>query len=145
MEIGNFIAYAEPLWQNGPYFQELREKWLPFYDDELRQTRLEEAVKYCRNNLQHIPLYIDRGLHFQSHNRLYLAVQDFLFGLFVARRKYPVAYDKWICDQFINILDLPELYSQVVQLYEIHHLESDELAQKAGALDDMVTAYLTPA
>lgn len=144
LEIGNFLAYSKLLWRNGPYYQELEGKWLPYYDDVLRQNRLQEAIKYCRINLEHVQVYVERGLHFQAHSRFYLAVQDFLHGLFVVHRKYPVAYNKWIRDQFINILDLPELYRLVVSLFEIHHLEAGELAQKAEALDTLTGEYLKP-
>ncbi|NKB69274.1 MAG: hypothetical protein GKR89_19565 [Candidatus Latescibacteria bacterium] len=144
LDIGNFIVYARPLWEGGPYFQELRGQWLPYYGETLRRQRLQVAIKYARNNLDHVSLYVDRGLYFQAHKRLYLSVQDFLFGLFVAQRCYPVAYDKWIHDQFINILDLPDLYRRLVALFEIGRLESDELAEKAQVLGAMMDEYLRP-
>ena len=67
--IGNYLAYSVPLHQKGNYFDELREKWLPYYNEDLRRERLLMVRKYCLNNLDHIPLYIERGLHFQCFNR----------------------------------------------------------------------------
>jgi predicted nucleotidyltransferase len=66
VEVGNFLAYSVPLWQGSNYFQQLKEQWLPYYSEELRQMRLERVRWYCLNNLRHIPLYIERGLYFQS-------------------------------------------------------------------------------
>ncbi len=36
IEIGNQIVYSAPMNDAGPYFQELRQKWLPYYDEALR-------------------------------------------------------------------------------------------------------------
>ena len=94
VEVGNFLAYSIPLWQGSDYLSELKQKWLPYYSDELRQQRLDMVRWHCLNNLHHIPLYIERGLYFQSLDRLYNAYREFLQALFIARRTYPIAYNK---------------------------------------------------
>ena len=39
----NYLVYSVVLHQNGDYFDALREKWLPYYDEQLRQQRLAIA------------------------------------------------------------------------------------------------------
>lgn len=141
LAIGNTLAYTVPLWERGDYFEELKARWLPYYDEALRRERLAGAVRYCRNNLDHIPLYVDRGLHFQSFSRLYDASQEFLQALFIARRTYPIAYDKWVREQLVEILELPGLYREFASLLEIECLESQELAIKAEALGRLLDTY----
>ena len=139
--IGNYLVYSVPLHQKSDYFDELKAKWLPYYDETLRRDRLLMVRKYCLNNLDHIPSYIARGLHFQCFNRFYDAFREFLQALFIARRTYPIAYDKWIREQVVEILGLPELYNQLLYLFEIHNFESNEILDKANILRGLLEEY----
>ena len=139
--IGNFLAYSVPLWEGSDYFEHLKRQWLPYYSEELRQHRLNMVRHYCLNNLHHIPLYIERGLYFQSFDRLYNAYREFLQALFITRRTYPIAYDKWIREQVEEILGLPELYEQLSHLFEIKKFESSELADKAKEVEQLLEKY----
>ena len=139
--IGNYLVYSVPLHQRGDYLDELKTQWLPYYNETLRHDRLLMVRKYCLNNLDHIPLYIDRGLHFQCFNRFYDAFREFLQALFIARRTYPIAYDKWIQEQIVDILGLPELYNQLLRLFEIRNFESHEILDKANILRDLLDEY----
>lgn len=141
VEIGNFLAYSVPLWQGSDYFSQLKGQWLPYYNEELRRQRLDKVRWYCLNNLHHIPLYIERGLYFQSFDRLYNAYREFLQALFIARRTYPIAYNKWIQEQVEEILGLPELYEQLSHLFEIKQFESDEIADKAKEVEQLLEEY----
>lgn len=141
VQIGNFLAYSVPLWQGSDYFYQLRQQWLPYYNEELRQRRLERVRWFCLNNLHHIPLYIARGLYFQSFDRLYNAYQQFLQALFIARRTYPIAYNKWIHEQLVEILNLPDVYDQLSHLFEIKKFESTEIADKANELEQLLNQY----
>jgi predicted nucleotidyltransferase len=141
IEIGNFLAYSVPLWQGSDYYSQLKAEWLPYYGEKLRQQRLDKVRWYCLNNLHHIPLYIDRGLYFQSFDRLYNAYREFLQALFIARRTYPIAYNKWIREQIEEILGLPELYAQLSHLFEIKHFESHEIATKAKEVEELLEKY----
>ena len=141
LEVGNFVVYAAPLWQRDGVVDELREKWLPYYDENLRAERLADARKYCANNLDHIPLYVDRGLHFQAFHRLVMAMQELMQAVFIARRTYPISYDKWIREQVVEILEEPALYRELVSLMEIHELESDELSGKAERLRALLVCH----
>ena len=139
--IGNYLVYSVPLYQRGNYLNELKAKWLPYYDETLRHDRLSMVRKYCLNNLDHIPLYIERGLHFQCFNRFYDAFREFLQALFIARRTYPIAYDKWIQEQIVEILGLPKLYQQLPRLFETRNFESHEILNKANILRDLLDEY----
>jgi|WetSurMetagenome_2_1015567.scaffolds.fasta_scaffold132348_2 predicted nucleotidyltransferase len=141
LQIGNFLAYSHPLWQGSDYFTQLKEKWLPYYNEELRLHRLEKVRWFCLNNLHHIPLYIERGLYFQSFDRLYNAYQEFLQALFIARRTYPIAYNKWIREQVVEILGLPELYDQLTHLFKIDQFESTEIKDKGREVEGLLEKY----
>jgi predicted nucleotidyltransferase len=141
VEIGNFLAYSVPLWDGSDYYSELKGQWLPYYNDELRQQRLDMVRWHCLNNLHHVPLYVERGLYFQSFDRLYNAYREFLQALFIARRTYPIAYNKWIREQVVEILGLPSLYEQLSHLFEIKKFESSEIADKAVEVEDLLEKY----
>ena len=141
LEIGNLAAYAVPLFERASRFQRLRERWLPYYSEDLREQRLAMVLKYCRNNLDHIPVYIGRRLFFQAFDRFYKAFGEFLQALFISKRVYPIAYDKWIHEQIVEILKLPELYCRLPKLFEIARFESGEICEKGGELKRLLTEY----
>jgi predicted nucleotidyltransferase len=141
LEIGNTLVYSATLWSSGDRLTRLKAQWLPYYDETLRRSRLADVRRFCLNNLDHIPLYVKRELYFQSFNRLYDALREFLQALFITHHTYPIAYDKWIKEQIVDILDLPALYPQLTSLLEIHHFESDEIAQKAELLRNLLETY----
>lgn len=144
LEVGNSLAYSVPLWEGSGYLQELRDRWLPYYNEALRQERLAMVTRYCRNNLAHIPLYAPRGLYFQSFKRLYHAFEEFLQALFISRRTYPIAYDKWVEEGVCQVLGLPELYAQLPLLLEIPNFESQETVAKARQLEALLDEYVQP-
>ncbi len=141
LTVGNLLAYSAPLWERADYYRQLKAQWLPYYDETLRQERLAMARHFCLNNLHHIPPIVPRGLYFQAFRRLYNALGEFLQALFIARSVYPIAYDKWIKEQMVDILGLPELYPQLVSLLEVRHLESDELIEKGRTLETLLEHY----
>lgn len=138
LEVGNHLAYSVPLYDRGAYYQELRARWLPYYDEDLRRERLAMVVKYCLNNLRHIPLFAARGLYFQSFKRLYHAFEEYLQALFISRRTYPIAYDKWVKEGVAEILGLPEVYARLPRLLEIHNFESQEVVARAAELEALL-------
>jgi hypothetical protein len=142
LEIGNHLAYSVPLCQRNDRYLQLRSQYLPYYDDALRSARLAMARMYAENDLDHIPVYVPRGLYFQSFNRLYDAYRGFLQALFISRRTYPIAYDKWIHEQIVEILGLPDLYAQLPHLFELSHFESDEILVKANHLRELLDTYV---
>ena len=141
--VGNALAYSVPLFERGERLARLRAEWLPFYADELRSERLPAARATCLGYLERIPWFLDRELWFQALARLHGAFQWFLLALHVSRRTYPVAYDKWIHEQVVDNLGLPEVYEQLPHLFEISRLESRELEEKAVDLRALVHTYVT--
>jgi predicted nucleotidyltransferase len=134
IEIGNRVAYAAPLDEVGAYFRQLQSQWLPYYGEELRLSRLAMVREACARDLEAISFALGRGLYFQAFDRLYKAFQEFLQALFLARRTYPLAYNKWIREQVTEWLSLPDLYQELPQILSVQSIESDEIGQKAGML-----------
>lgn len=140
--IGNWLVWGVPLWERDGFHAHLRADWLPFYDDELRRKRLGEVRRQCVDYVDHIPPYVSRDLYFQAFSRLWRAFQLFLQALFLHRRTYPIAYDKWIREQVAEVLGLPELYAQLPGLFEIGRFESDEVVGKAAHLRRLLDEYV---
>lgn len=142
VSIGNYFVYSVPLWVGGSRFGELQARWLPYYSDALRAERLAMTREFCHHFIDHIEPYVERGLYFQAFDRLYQAFQGMLQGLFIARRVYPIAYNKWIREQVVEILGLPELYARLPAILEIPSLESRDLVRNGEALRAIVEEYL---
>jgi predicted nucleotidyltransferase len=141
VEIGNQVAYSAPMGLPGPFFMQLREKWLPYYADEVQLERLRMHRNACQHDLDHIPVFVRRGLYFQAFDRLYKAFQEFLQTLFIAYRTYPIAYNKWIKEQVEVLLGMPELYRELPGILSIENLESDALTLHGAKLNDLLKEY----
>jgi predicted nucleotidyltransferase len=143
LEIGNRLAYAVPLHDAGPFFQQLQSYWLPYYNNELRMQRLAMVRQACIYDLKHVPLYLKRRLYFQAFDRLYKAFQEFLQAVFIRHRTYPIAYNKWLREQVENWLGLPKLYQALPPILSVHNLESDELGEKADSLHALIECWVS--
>jgi len=134
LEIGNQIQYSAPMGNSGPYFQMLQNTWLPYYNEELRLTRLSATRNACEYDLDHIPFFINRSLHFQAFDILYKAFQEYLQALFIANKTYPIAYNKWIKEQVSKWLNKPDLYPNLSPILSVSNIESKEVNDKAVML-----------
>lgn len=143
LEIGNTLVYVVPLLERTDRFARLRDDWTPYYPDALRTERLAAVTRYFVNNLEHVRPSVARGLYFAAFQRVWHACQEFLQALFISRRTYPIAYNKWIREQVAEILGLPELYEQLPRLFEIGRFETGEIAEKAAALRNLFERYVT--
>jgi len=143
LEIGNLLQYSKPLYEEGNQLADLKETWLPYYYEELRARRLAMVHKYCLNNIDHIASFVDRGLCFQGFRRLYNAAGEFLQALFIAKRVYPIAYHKWIKEQLEEVLGMPDLYAQFVDIHSIENFESAEIKEKSEVLLEMFKEHCT--
>ena len=74
--------------------------------------------------------------------RLHGAFSWFLLALHRKHRTYPIAYDSWIREQIVENPGMPQLYDRLPALFEIAHLESRELDQKAADLRALADTYL---
>ena len=144
VEIGNRLAYAVPLHEAGAYFRQLQSQWLPYYGEDLRLSRLAMVREACARDLEAIPFYLDRGLYFQAFDRLYKAFQEFLQALFLARRTYPLAYNKWIREQVTEWLSLPTLYAELPPILSVRNIGSPELGEKADSLRTLLERWTCP-
>ena len=142
VQVGNLLAYSVPLLERGGRLRELRAEWLPFYAEELRTERLTAAHATCLGYLDRIPWLLDRELWFHALARLHGAFSWFLLALHVKHRTYPIAYDKWIREQVVTNLGLPELYPRLPPIFELNRLESRELDEKAADLRALVGIYI---
>lgn len=84
---------------------------------------------------------MERGLYFQAFDRFYNAFQEFVQALFISRRTYPIAYDKWIREQMEEILNMPKLYRRLCELFETETFESSEIAEKTQGLTHLLEEY----
>ena len=134
VEIGNQICYSMPMDNAGPYFKELKNKWLPYYNEELRLQRLTMSRNACEYDLDHIPLLKERELHFHAFDILCRAFQEYLQTLFIASKVYPVAYNKWIKEQVVKWLNMPDLYPKLPPILSVSDIESNEIIEKANML-----------
>jgi len=138
VEIGNQLCYSAPMDNPGPYFEELQNKWLPYYDEELRQQRLMKSRIACEYDLDHIPFFMKRGLFFQSLDILSKSFQEYLQTLFISKKVYPIAYNKWIKEQIVKWLNMPELYPKLPPVLSVGNIESNELVDKASMLRQLL-------
>lgn len=138
VEIGNQVCYAAPMGEIGDHFIALKKQWLPYYPDELRQTRLTAIHQACEYDLDHIPFFVRRGLYFHALDVLHQAFQKYLQALFIRHKTYPIAYNKWIKEQIVGVLNLPDLYHQLPPLLSISDIESTEINDKAKTLKGLL-------
>ena len=140
IEIGNQVCYSAPLGDAGYYFKELQNEWLPYYNNDLRSSRLKMAMASCHYDLDLIPFFITRELHFQAFDILYKAFQKYLQVLFIANETYPIAYNKWLKEQVVNFLNKPELYSKLSPILSVTDIESKEINGKAVMLRELLSS-----
>ena len=138
IEIGNQIRYSATMHNPGPYFQSLQNKWLPYYNEELRLQRLRMIIDACSYDLDHIPFFVRRELYFQAFDQLWKAFQEYLQALFIANKTYPIAYNKWIKEQVAKWLNKPELYKKLSPVLSVKNIESDEINEKVAELRRLV-------
>lgn len=142
VEIGNRLLYSRPLTQEGDYFKSLRAQWLPYYDPDLQTERLSQSKNAFRYEIEHIPVFINRQLYFQAYDRLNVAFRKFLQALFIKNKTYPISYNKWIKEQIVDILEMPELYAALVSIFSINKFESNEIYERALALERLFDEYV---
>ena len=144
IEIGNRVAHAVPLFQASDAFAALRARWLPYYDERLRQERLAMVSAACRLDLERVRFGVARGLPFYAFDRLYHAFQEFLQALFICRRVYPLAYDKWLEEQVAGWLGLPSLFTELLAVLDVGGMDGGLLIQRADRLEEMLAAWTVP-
>lgn len=138
LEIGNTLAWVHPLLLRGSRFEQLQAQYLPYYDEAQRAQRLQAVIKFALNNIEHIAPYAERGLYEQAFKRLYHAYEEYLQALFIARRIYPIAYDKWLHEQIVDILGEPALYEELRSLLALSSFTRRRLRERATRLRALI-------
>jgi predicted nucleotidyltransferase len=142
IEVGNRLVYNVALYQRGDYFDQIKTHWLPYYSDAQRAERLTRVEHFFSNNIAHLHMFVRRELYFQAFDRLYNAYQEFLQALFISKRTYPIAYNKWIREQIVDLLGLPDLYTRLTHLLEIVPFESTAVSDKANELQQLFETHV---
>lgn len=142
VEIGNAYVHCELVFELDQVFTNAKKQYVPYYNEEFRQKRFKEVLMYLNNNIGHIEPAVNRGLYFHAHKRLHDANREFLQALFISRKIYPIAYDKWVKKQLVEILNLSKLHEEFVALYELNKLESTELIEKGQKLSNLINLYV---
>ncbi len=143
LEIGNTLVYSRCLYEKDNYFSQIKKDWIPYYGKKLRDSRLNMVIEHCINNLDHIPLFLERDLKFQAFSRLYNASGEFLQALFIYHKTYPIAYNKWIKEQLVDILELPDLYQKMLELFKIDLNSKSLIIEKTATLRNLIDQYIT--
>ncbi|MCW3122954.1 MAG: nucleotidyltransferase protein [Flavipsychrobacter sp.] len=143
IEIGNRLIYSMPLTGEGVHFKFLQSQLLPYYDEKLRMQRLQMVRDAFAYDIEHISVLVKRELYFHAFDILFKAFQEFMQLLFMKHKTYPIAYNKWIKEQVVDILKLPELYKQLPGIISVNNLESNELIDKAKHLSLLLNEYCT--
>jgi predicted nucleotidyltransferase len=138
LEIGNTLAWTRAMLWRGRRWKDMLHAYLPYYDETMRQERLSHVIRCARNNLEHIVPYAHRGLYFQCFKRLYHAFEEYLQALFIRRRVYPVAYDKWVQEQIVEILGEPQLYEELAGVLTMPGFSVDAFRDRAGRMQALV-------
>lgn len=143
LDIGNLLVYGAPVWERDTCFAELQAQWLPFYPEPLRRQRWQMVYAACLYDLAFVHAYAERELLFQAFDRLYKALREFLQALFIAHRRYPLTYIKWIREQLVEHLGLPELYTQLPAILALSELTAPQLKAHADALRTLLEQWAT--
>jgi predicted nucleotidyltransferase len=139
VEIGNQICYSAPMSTAGSYFRELKQRWLPYYDDDLRVRRLSAVKSACNYDLDHIPFLINRELYFHAFYILTEAFRKYLQAIFMTNKTYPISYNKWTREQIVKWLNKPGVYPKLLPILSVSNIESNEINEKAIMLRELLT------
>jgi hypothetical protein len=71
---------------------------------------------------------------------LHKAFEEYVQALFIAHKTYPLAYNKWIKYQVVDLLRKPELYSSLSPILSIKNIESREINENAKMLYGLLNA-----
>lgn len=142
LDIGNLYMYSKPLSGNLDRFNQTKESLLPYYSDELRNQRLTEARNSALESAEYVAWDHGRGHHYLALKRLQTSFEYFLHGLFISKRIYPIAYDKWLQEQFRDLLNMPQLYGHLTNILKIPEISGDSLNQSADQIKKLVGSFL---
>lgn len=139
--VGNLLVYSVLLYQEGKQFQRLKQKYLPFYDDALREIRLKGTAEEFDYKIRKTKWLAKRGEYFAALDALLEAQRIFLQHLFIKERKYPIDYVKWLREQCSQILAMPKLYQELAQIVDGIELAKNGIIERGDLLEKLFTRY----
>ena len=139
--IGNLLVYSISLYQKGKQFQQLKQKYLPFYDNALREIRLEGTAEEFDYKIWKTRWLAERGECFAALDALLEAQRIFLQHMFIKERKYPIDYVKWLREQCSQILAMPELYQEITKIVDRIKLTKNGIFEKSKLLEKLFVLY----
>ena len=139
--IGNLFVNCVPLFEQDDTYKLLKKQYLPFYSEEIRKERLEGTRKEFNYRIDKAKWLAERGLLFNSLTTLHVSFTIFLQNLFIKKRVYPIYYTKWIKYQVVDILNEPELYEKLVQVFTIERLSESVLKRNANLMYNLMEEY----
>jgi len=139
--VGNLLVYSVPLFQKGTQFQQLKQKYLPFYDDALRGIRLKGTAEEFDYKIWKTRWLAERMEYIAALDALLEAQRIFLQHLFIKQRKYPIDYVKWLREQCTRILAVPELYQDITRIVDGIKLTKKGIFEKSNLLEKLFVRY----
>ncbi len=139
--IGNLLAYSVVLYEKDGRHQRLKQKYLPFYNDRLRKARLNATKEEFDYKIWKTKWLADRGEYLASLGALLEAQRILLQHVFIKERKYPIDYTKWINEQCLKILRMPDLYQDIVSTISGLELTKRGMHEKANNLEQLFLKY----
>jgi predicted nucleotidyltransferase len=139
--IGNLFAYSMLLYERDTRYQQLKRKYLPFYDDDLRKARLDGTAKEFKYKIWKTRWLAKRGEYLAALETLLEAQQIFLQHLFIKKRKYPIDYLKWIKEQCFQILAILTLYEELTSVINGIKLTENGIVEKSNLLEKLFARY----
>jgi len=135
------LVYSVTLYQKGKKFQRLKEKYLPFYDDQLRIIRLKGTADEFSYKIWKTRWLAERGEYFAALETFLESQRIFLQHLFIKERKYPIDYTKWLKYQCVEILAKPKLYQELVTIIDGIELTKNCIIEKSNMLQELFKRY----
>lgn len=134
LEVAALFVNARVLLDRDGRYGQLRARYVPFYDEALRQARLLALEGEFADHCAAVETLAGRGLHFAGLDRLLTAFRAFVLGLFLARRRYPLDLLKHLEEQVAEGLARPELLPALRSVLALPELDGPALAERAARL-----------
>ena len=139
--VGNLFVYSVLMYVRGRAYQQMKERYLPFYDDALRKTRLQATAAEFRHKTWKARWLAERGEYVAALYSLLEAQRIFIQHLFIKERKYPIDYVKWLREQCKEILRMPDLYGEFTSTLGGIELTQEGITERSVMVEAIFDKY----
>jgi len=139
--IGNLFTYSVVLYEKDEQYQQQKKKYLPFYNNKLRNVRLEGTREEFNYKIWKTRWLAERDEYLASLGALLEAQRILLQHVFIKAKKYPIDYTKWVKEQCFQILHIPDLYQDIMSTINGLELTKEGLNEKANTLEQLILRY----